>query len=188
MKDLVVGITGASGVIYGIRLLEVLQKMEVRTHLVLSEWGEQTIEIETEYSVDHVKGLASVYYSKNNLSAAIASGSFRTNGMVILPCSMKTLSAIAHGYTENLLIRAADVTLKESRRLVLLPRETPFNAIHLENMLKLARLGVIIQPPLPAFYSKPVEISDIVDHTVGRLLDHFHIEHDLVKRWGTSDS
>jgi 4-hydroxy-3-polyprenylbenzoate decarboxylase len=180
---IIVGITGASGVIYGIRLLEELKKLQVESHLVISKWGRKTIILETEYTIEQVINLASVYHDENNLAAPISSGSFKSDGMVIAPCSMKTLAGIRHGYAENLINRAADVMLKEKRRLILVPRETPLNSVHLENLFKLSEMGVIIIPPVPAFYTKPKTIKDIVDQTVGRILDQFGLETDIVKRW-----
>ena len=181
---LIVGITGASGAIYGIRLLEVLKAIGgIETHLVLSKWGEQTIELETSYTVEAVRQLATVNHPLEDLAATISSGSFRTDGMVILPCSMKTLASIAHGLSDNLLTRVADVMLKEGRKLVLCPRETPLSPIHLENMLKLAGYGVRIIPPMPAFYNQPQSLDDIINHSVMKILDQFDIPTDLAKRW-----
>ncbi|WP_134702821.1 non-oxidative hydroxyarylic acid decarboxylases subunit B [Ammoniphilus sp. YIM 78166] len=180
---LIVGITGATGAIYGIHVLEALKACGVETHLILSTWAETTIKLETDYSIEDVKRLASNVYSSSNLAASVSSGSFRTDGMIIAPCSMKTLSGIAHGYADNLIVRAADVILKEKRKLVLLTREAPLNEIHLENMLKLSRMGSIILPPMPAFYNHPKSIEDIIKHTVARTLDQFDIENSLTKRW-----
>jgi 4-hydroxy-3-polyprenylbenzoate decarboxylase len=179
----VVGISGASGAIYGIRLLEELKKRSVETHLIISKWGAVTIEEETIYTVDQVKQYASKVYGEDDMSAPISSGSFLHSGMIIAPCSMKTLSAIANGYAEDLMTRAADVSMKERRRLILLTRETPLSPIHLENMLKLANLGVTIMPPVPAFYSHPQTIDDIVNHTVGRILDQIGLDNELFTRW-----
>lgn len=181
--NLIIGISGATGVIYGIRLLEVLKETGVNTHLILTEWGGKNIEIETEYSISHVKSLATFVYDNNNLGAKVASGSFPIDGMIIAPCSMKTLSGIACGYGESLLGRAADVSLKESRKLVLVIRETPLHIIHLENMLKVATAGASIIPPMPAFYHHPEKISDIIDQTIGKILDQFRIDHQLFRRW-----
>ncbi|MBZ4653202.1 MAG: 3-octaprenyl-4-hydroxybenzoate carboxy-lyase [Peptococcaceae bacterium] len=181
---IVVGITGASGTIYGIRLLEALKKLDVETHLIMSNWALENLKLETDYSSENVKKLAFKYYANKDLGAAVSSGSFRTDGMVVIPCSMKTLAAIAHGYSDSLIQRAADVTMKERRKLILVPRETPLSSIHLENMLKLSRLGVVIMPPMPAFYHKPKDIIDIVDHLVARILDQLKIEHQLSSRWG----
>lgn len=180
---IIVGISGASGSVYGIRLLEELKNRNVKTHLIISKWGEKTITEETNYSIDNVKSLASKVYYEDDLVSAISSGSFITNGMIIVPCSMKTLSGIANGYTDNLMIRAADVCIKEKRRLLLLTRETPLNPIHLENMLNLSKIGVDIMPPVPAFYSHPNTIDDIINHTVGRILDHIGLENRLFTRW-----
>lgn len=180
---IVVAITGATGVLYGITLLKQLKKMDVKTHLILSRWARRTIELETSYTPGEVAELADVFYAEDDLAAAISSGSFRHQGMVIAPCSMKTLAGLAHGYAENLIVRAADVTLKEGRPLILVPRETPLNVIHLENMLKMARAGAVILPPMPTFYHRPASVQDIVDQTVGRILDRLGLENDLVKRW-----
>jgi 4-hydroxy-3-polyprenylbenzoate decarboxylase len=182
---LVVGITGSTGVIYGIRALEVLKDCKIQTHLVITEWAKKCIAMETEYDLENVKKLATTYSDDSNLAAGISSGTHKTDGMIVIPCSMKTLSSIANGYDETLVARAAGVTLKESRKLILVPRETPLTAINLENMLKLARLGVVILPPVPGFYTKPKSIEQIIDHTVGKCLDQFNIEHNLYKRWGT---
>ena len=180
---LIVGITGASGTILGVRLLEALHGSGIETHLVMSQWGARTLVHETEYSVAKVQELASERHAIGDVGAAIASGSFVTMGMVIVPCSMRTLSAIAHGFGDNLIHRAADVVLKERRRLVLAVREAPLSEIHLENMLKLARMGVAICPPTPAFYNHPATIDDIVAHTVARLLDQFGIRVAGAERW-----
>ena len=173
---------------YGIKVLEQARQNNVETHLILSKWAHATIETETNYSVKEVIELADYCYQEDNLAAPVASGSFRCGGMIIAPCSMKTLSAIANGYSGNLIIRAADVSLKERRPLLLMVRETPLNAIHLENMLKLARLGVSIMPPVPAFYNKPRNLDDIVSHSAGRALDLFGIEVKGLKRWGENNS
>jgi 4-hydroxy-3-polyprenylbenzoate decarboxylase len=185
---IVVGITGGSGALYGLALLKALRELGIETHLVVSDMGEQVMLHECGIEPFELKCLADFYYDNKNLAASIASGSFKTDGMIIVPCSMKTLAGIAHGYSDSLLTRAADVVLKEGRRLVLLPREMPFGAIHLENMLTLARLGVRIMPPNPGFYSHPKTIEDIVDIVVGRILDQFDIEHSLLKRWGEEDN
>jgi 4-hydroxy-3-polyprenylbenzoate decarboxylase len=184
---LVIGISGASGAIYGIRLLEQLKKQGVETHLVVSRWGWKTIEIETNYDESSVRRLASTCHDERDLAAPISSGTFFTDGMIIAPCSMKTLAGVACGYTDNLLARAADVTIKERRRLVLMVRETPFSMIHLENMLKLSRAGVIIMPPLPAFYAKHRSVTNIIDQSVGQVLDFFGIQSDHFHRWGASE-
>jgi flavin prenyltransferase len=180
---LVVGITGASGAIYGIRLLERLRELDVETHLIATRWSRVTIEDETPYSFAEVKKLADEVHAENDLAAAVSSGSFLTRGMVIAPCTVKTLAAIATGFSHNLVARAADVTLKERRPLVLAVRETPLSAIHLRNMLTLSELGATILPPVPAFYHHPEEIGDIVDQTVLRILDQFAFELDAGSRW-----
>jgi len=183
MKRIIVAITGASGVIYGIRLLEQLNRAGVETHLVVSAAAGKTMELETAVSLEELAGKAGFFYRPGDLAAPPASGSFLHHGMVVAPCSMKTLAAIAHGYAESLITRAADVTIKERRKLILLVRETPFSPLHLENMLTLARLGVVIMPPVPAFYHHPQTIEDLVTQTIGRVLDHLEVEHDLLKRW-----
>jgi 4-hydroxy-3-polyprenylbenzoate decarboxylase len=180
---LVVAITGASGAIYGIRLLERLQDLPVETHLIITRWARVTIDQETDYSFRDVKALADVTYSDDDQAAAISSGSFLTRGMVIAPCSVKTLSAIANGFANNLVSRAADVMLKEKRRLVLVVRETPLHSIHLRNMLTLSEMGVTIAPPVPAFYGQPQDIDDLVDHTVLRILDQFEFNVESTSRW-----
>jgi 4-hydroxy-3-polyprenylbenzoate decarboxylase len=181
--SIIVGITGASGSIYGITVLQELKRLHIETHLVLSRWAEKNICLETDYTPEQVRNLATHNYGDAEMSAAIASGSFLCRGMVVAPCSMKSLASIATGLTDNLIARGADVCIKEGRKLILLPRETPLNSIHLENMLKLSRLGVIIMPPVPAFYHKPETIDDIVKQTVGRVMDMLKIENDIVKRW-----
>ncbi len=181
---LVVGITGSTGVIYGIKLLEVLKEKNIETHLILTEWAQKCIAMETDYKLDQVKSLATTVSDENNMAASVSSGTHKIDGMIVIPCSMKTLSGIANGYDETLVARAAGVTIKESRKLVLVTRETPLSAINLENMLKLARLGVVILPPVPGFYTNPKTIDEIVSHTVGKCLDQFDIDHDLYKRWG----
>src|SRR5918993_4636362 len=181
-QRVIVGITGASGSLYGIRLLEMLKASGIETHLVLSQWGARTLVHETTYSVQQVQDLATERYAIGDVGAAIASGSFLTMGMVIVPCSMRTLGAIAHGVGDNLIHRAADVILKERRRLVLAVREAPLSEIHLENMLKLSRMGVVICPPMPAFYTKPATLDDLVTYSAVRLLDQFDIHID-VPRW-----
>jgi 4-hydroxy-3-polyprenylbenzoate decarboxylase len=180
---LVVGITGASGSIYGVRLLERLRGTGIETHLVLSQWAARTLAHETSYSVQQVQELATERYPIGDVGAAIASGSFLTMGMIVVPCSMRTLGAIAHGVGDNLIHRAADVVLKERRKLVLAVREAPLSEIHLENMLKLARMGVSICPPTPAFYNHPQSIDDVVDYSVTRLLDQFGLHEAAAKRW-----
>jgi 4-hydroxy-3-polyprenylbenzoate decarboxylase len=182
-RRLVVGITGATGSIYGIRLLQLLQGTDVETHLIVSRWGARTLIHETPFTLEAVRALATRAYADQDQGAAVSSGSFLTLGMVVAPCSMKTLSAIAHGQADELETRAADVVLKERRRLVLCVREAPFNEIHLENMLKLARMGVVIAPPLPAFYDRPQSLDELVDHSVSRVLDLFGIHLDVAERW-----
>jgi 4-hydroxy-3-polyprenylbenzoate decarboxylase len=181
---LIIGITGASGVIYGIRLLEVLSKMkDIETHLIISEAAEVNIRSETNYKLEGIKALANYCYDIRDTGARLSSGSFKRDGMIVAPCSIKTMSALAHSYTENLLIRAGDVTLKERKKLVLLVRETPLHIGHLENMERLYRMGAIIMPPVPAFYHRPKTIDDIILHTIGKVLDVFDIEHNLFPRW-----
>ena len=182
------GISGASGVIYGVRLLEALKTLPVETHLVMTRTAEVTLAHETDLKVAAVRKLADVAYKIDDLAAAISSGSFRTLGMIVAPCSMRSLGEIAHGLSSNLLTRAADVILKERRRLVLVARETPLTSIHLRNMLTLSELGAIVAPPVPAFYNRPKSLDDIVDHTVGRLLDLFGLETGKVKRWKSPSS
>lgn len=183
-RRLVVGISGASAPHYGIALLRRLAKIDfVETHLVISAGALRTIALETELHPSDVRALADVSYKPNDMAAAIASGSFLTAGMAIAPCSMKTLAAIAHGYSDNLIARAADVTLKERRPLVLLTRETPLSLIHLRNMTAVTEAGAIVLPPVPAFYHAPATIEDLIDHTVGKTLDQLEIAHDLFRRW-----
>jgi 4-hydroxy-3-polyprenylbenzoate decarboxylase len=184
MTVLVVGITGASGSVYGIRLLEVLSSIEnVETHLIISEPAEEIIKYETDRSIESVRELASFSYDISDMGARISSGSFKTDGMIVAPCTAKTMSAIANSYSENLLNRVGDVTLKERRQLLLLVRETPLHLGHLRNMESLCEMGAVIMPPAPAFYHRPQTIQDIVDHTVGKMLDIFGIEHTLFQRW-----
>ena len=184
MKTLIVGISGASGVIYGIRLLEVLKTVDdVETHLVMSPNAKLNIEIETPYTPAHVEGLADVVHDYRNQAASISSGSYKTHGMVVAPCSMKTLSAIVNSYADTLLARAADVVLKERRRLVLMPRETPLHAGHCKLLYEAAQLGAVIMPPLPAFYGLPKTIDDLVNHSVGRVLDLFDLDAGFLSRW-----
>lgn len=183
-RRIIVGISGASGAIYGVRLLQVLQAHpEVESHLVLSSGGKRTIIEETGYAVKEVEALASVVHDNRDVGASIASGSFRTEGMVVAPCSIKTLSAVANGYADALLTRAADVVLKERRRLVLLVRETPLHHGHIRLMEQVTLAGGVIMPPVPAFYNNPQTLEDIVDHTVGRTLDWFGLEHTLYREW-----
>ncbi len=183
MRRLIVGLTGATGAILGVRLLEALKQSEVETHLVVSNWARRTIEHETSYTFKHVCAMASVYHNAANMAAEISSGSFITDGMVVIPCSMRTLGNIAHGTGENLVHRAADVVLKERRKLVLVTRESPLSELHLENMLKLARMGVAIVPPMPAFYNRPKSVNDLVEHIVARVLDQLGIPAPFAKRW-----
>ena len=180
---LVVGITGATGTIFGVRLLQMLHGSGVETHLVVSKWGARTLTHETPHSLKYVQSLATQNYGIGAQGAAISSGSFVTLGMVIAPCSMRTLAAIAHGLGDNLIHRAADVILKERRKLVLVVRESPFNEIHLENMLKLARMGVVILPPVPAFYNNPQNLDDMINHITMRVIDQFDIHLDVMNRW-----
>jgi flavin prenyltransferase len=180
---IIVAITGATGAIYGVRILQRLREAGVETHLVISRWGARTLLHETPLSREHVESLATVSYAAADMGAAISSGSFRTDGMVIAPCSAKTLAAVAHGFGENLVHRAADVILKERRRLVLVVREAPLSDIHLENMLKLSRMGAVVLPPMPAFYNRPRTVDDVVDHTALRVLDQFGLDVSGVERW-----
>ncbi|MDE2229477.1 MAG: UbiX family flavin prenyltransferase [Alphaproteobacteria bacterium] len=183
-RRLVIGITGASGVIYGVRLLQALREASVETHLVVSRAGQMTLaHEEPQLKLTDLAALANYVYSDQDIGAAISSGSFRTNGMIIAPCSVQTLSAIATGVTTNLVARAADVILKERRMLVLLVRETPLHLGHLRAMTAVTEMGAIVYPPVPAFYSRPVQIDDLVSHTVGRVLDLFDIETRMVTRW-----
>ena len=183
IAPLIVGISGASGAIYGIEALRTLKEIGHPVHLIVSEMGQRTIGIETDCTMDEVRALAQETYSNKDLAAAVSSGSFRTGGMLIAPCSIKTLSGIANSFSYNLMIRAADVTLKEKKSLVLMLRETPLHKGHLEAMIKTTELGAIIHPPVPAFYNKPQSIEEIVRQSVGRALDHLGIEHELLARW-----
>jgi 4-hydroxy-3-polyprenylbenzoate decarboxylase len=180
---LIIGMTGATGAILGIRLLQELRSQPVETHLVMSRWARATIELETDWSAREVAKLADVVHGPDDQAAAISSGSFRTDGMVITPCSAKTLAAIRAGYGSDLIARAADVVLKEQRRLVLVARETPLSSIHLENMLYLSRMGVTILPPMPAFYNRPASVDDVVDHIVARVMDQFGLDSEHAVRW-----
>lgn len=166
-------------------MLEILKKLNIETHLIMSEWATKCIALETEHSLDYVKSLTSTISDEKNMASSVSSGTHRIDGMIVAPCSMKTLSSIANGYDDTLIARAAGVTIKESRKLILMVRETPMSAIHLENMLKLSRLGVVILPPVTEFYTKPKSIDDIVNHGVGKCLDQFDIEHNLYLRWGS---
>lgn len=183
MKRIVVGITGATGVIYGVRLLDALRDTGIETHLILSDSGKKNIRIETDFTIEDIEGLASQVHGIKNLASSISSGSFRTDGMVIVPCTIKTLSGVAHSYNDNLIVRAADVVLKERRRLILVVRETPLHKGHLELMSRVADLGGIILPPIPAFYHSPRTIDDLLDHTTGKILDLLGIDNSLFTRW-----
>lgn len=181
---IVICITGATGSIYGIRLLETLNEyQDITTHLIISDVGKQNIEIETKYSLEYVYSLADYVHENSNMASNVSSGSFKYDAVVILPCSMKTLSSIANGYCENLISRVADVALKEGRKLIISPRESPLNSIHLENMLKLSKMGAAIIPPMPAFYNNPQKIDDIINHHIMKVLDRLGIENSKSKRW-----
>ena len=180
---IIIGMTGATGAIFGIRLLEVLKETEIETHLVMSQWASATIQTETSYTAKDVERLADYHYSYKDLGARISSGSFRVDGMIVAPCSMKTLATIRMGLADNLITRAADVILKERKKLLLMTREVPLNDIHLENMLALSRMGTIIFPPMPAFYNHPQSVDDIINHIVYRAIDQFGIHLDKAKRW-----
>ena len=182
-RKFVVGISGASGVIYGIRLLEVMKQLGHETHLILTPAAKITIASETKYSPSQVEGLASISYKFNDIAATISSGSYQVDGMVLVPCSMHTLGALASGVSDNLLIRAAEVTLKERRQLIIVPRETPLTLIHLENMTRLAQAGALIVPAMPAVYHLPKNLNEIIDHLVGKILDLLRVENSLYKRW-----
>ncbi len=186
-ERLIIGISGASGVVYGIRMLETLRGLAVETHLVMSRSAEITLAHETDLKVAEVRALADVWYPAGDIGAAIASGSYRTMGMVIAPCSVRSMAEIASGVTSTLLTRAADVVLKERRRLVLMLRETPLHSGHLRNLLALSEMGAVIAPPVPAFYTRPSSLDDLVDQSVGRVLDLFDLESPRVKRWGGDD-
>jgi len=183
---LIIGLTGSSGILYGIRMLEVLKQCKVDVHLIMTEWAKKCLVLETDYDLKYVRSLAEHYSDDANMAASVSSGTHKTDGMIVIPCTMKTLSSIANGYEETLVARAAGVTMKESRKLVLVPRETPLTSIHLENMLKLSRIGVVILPAMPGFYNRPKNIDDILNHIVGKCLDQFGIEHSLFKRWETT--
>ena len=182
-RRIVVGITGATGAVFDVRLLEALGAAGVETHLVVSKWGQQTVEHETGLDLEGLRSRASVFHGTGNMAATISSGSFRTEGMVIAPCSMRSAAAIALGVGDGLVHRAADVVLKERRKLVLVARETPLSEVHLENLLRLARMGVAIVPPMPAFYNQPTSVGDIVNHIVARVLDQFGISTEFARRW-----
>jgi len=183
MRRLIIGMTGSTGAIFGIRMLEALKHTDVETHLIISKWAQRTIEHETRHTLEQVRAMATVVHSQGDMGASISSGSFLTEGMVVIPCSVRTLGGIANGYGEHLVHRAADVILKERRKLVLVVRETPLSEVHLENMLKLARMGVVMLPPMPAFYNHPKTVEDVIDHIVMRVLDQFGIETPFAKRW-----
>lgn len=184
MRRIIIGMSGASGATYGIRLLEALKGIEgIETHLVLSPSAGRTVAEETDHSLEYVRSLADVVYPHGDIGAAIASGSFRTAGMIVAPCSIKSLSGIVHSYNDNLLTRAADVCLKERRPLILMIRETPLHLGHLELLAQAARYGAVVLPPVPAFYNRPQNLDDIVNHSVGKALDQLHIDHNLFKRW-----
>lgn len=187
-QRLIVGISGASGIVYGIRMLEVLRAAGVETHLVMSRSAEVTLAYETKFKTKDVKALADVVYNNADIGAAVSSGSFKTRGMIIAPCSIRTVSEIASGVTSTLLTRAADVVLKERRRLVLMVRESPLHVGHLRTLTAVSEMGAIVAPPMPGFYAMPKNIDDIVNHTVGRALDLFDIDVGLVKRWGEPDA
>ena len=182
MNRLVVAMTGASGAVYGIRLLEILRG-QVESHLILTQWAKKTIEIETQHSIEEVASLASFVHDNGDLSDPLASGSFKTEGMVVIPCSIRTLSAVANSQSSTLVDRVADVHLKERRKLILCVRETPLHLGHLRLMERAAECGAILLPPVPAFYYKPRTINDVIDHTIGKMLDMLDIEHDLFRRW-----
>jgi len=183
-KRIVIGISGASGVIYGVRILSLLQEKDFETHLIISESGRKNIGIETSYNATEVESMATYIYDNKNVGAALASGSFLTEGMIVVPCTIKTLSGIANSYTDNLLVRAADVTLKEKRKLVLVVRETPLHKGHLRLMTMAADMGAHILPPVPSFYHQPETIDDIINQTIGKIFDYLGVEHDLFRRWG----
>jgi flavin prenyltransferase len=187
MSAIVVGISGATGVIYGVRALQAFAACGVETHLVVTQSAVKNFMIETAYTLEDLASMASIFYDVDDIGAAIASGSFKVDGMVVMPCSIKTLSAIANSFNYNLLVRAADVTLKERRRLVLAVRETPLHEGHLELMTRVTRMGGVIMPPVPAFYHVPKTIDDLIDQTVGKMLDLFSIDGHLFKRWGEVD-
>jgi flavin prenyltransferase len=180
---LVVAITGASGVIYGIRTMEVLKRLKIDTHLIMTKWGAKNIKIETDNTADYVKSLATRYYEDDNMAAPVSSGSFKVDGMIVIPCSTKTLASIANALDDSLVSRAAGVCIKEQRKLVLVPRETPLSKIHLKNMTKLASTNAVILPAMPGFYHRPKTMDDLINHLVGKVLDQFNIDHSLFKRW-----
>jgi len=185
-RRLIIGISGASGTVYGVRLLQALRKADVETHLVMTRSAEVTLAYETDFKIKDVHALADIVYPVADIGAAISSGSFKTEGMIVAPCSIRSLAEIAYGNTTNLLSRAADVVLKERRRLVLMVRETPLHVGHLRAMTQVSEIGAIVMPPVPAFYARPKSIDEMVNHTIGRVLDLFGIDNALVKRWGES--
>lgn len=185
-RRLIVGLSGASGIIYGVRLLEVLRETDLEVHLVMSKSAELTLAYETDYKVAQIKALADVVHANTDMGAAVSSGSFKTLGMIIAPCSIRSASEIASGVTSTLIARAADVVLKERRRLVVMVRESPLHTGHLRTLTTLSEIGAVVAPPMPGFYARPQTVDDIVDHTVGRVLDLFDIESGLVKRWRES--
>jgi flavin prenyltransferase len=186
-RRMVVGITGATGIVYGVRLLKALRELEIESHLVVSKAGEMTRAYETDLCAEDLRSLADVFYSPSDIAAPISSGSFRTMGMIVAPCSVRTMSDIAHGVTSGLISRAADVVLKERRRLVLMLRETPLHAGHLKSMLAITEMGGIIAPPVPAFYARPQSLNDMVTHTIGRVLDLFDLDLSSFPRWGDEE-
>lgn len=184
MKRIIIGISGASGVIYGIRMLEILKDIpDIETHLVITSGAKLNISLETDFEIKDIKGLANVVHNNRNLAASIASGSFQTEAMIVIPCSMRTLSGIATSYASNLIVRAADVVLKEKRKLIVVPRETPLHTGHCELLHKVSLMGAYIVPPNPAFYNHPESIDDIINHTVGRILDLIELDPEIVQRW-----
>ncbi len=183
---LIIGISGASGAVYGVRLLEILNELKVETHLIVTAWGQSILEQETDLTFEKVSSLADYVYDDTDLSAGPSSGSFKIDGMVVIPCSMKTVASISSGITSSLLTRVADVTLKEGRRLILVPRETPLSAVHLKNLNDLSRFGVTILPAMPGFYNKPKSLGDLVDHIVGKVLDQLDLKHNLYEPWKSS--
>ncbi len=187
MNRIIVGIAGATGVIYGIKMLKVLCDIGIETHLVVTHSGLKNILLETEYTLADLESMAAKVYDVDNVGASIASGSYRADGMIVIPCSIRSLSAIANSYNNNLLVRAADVTLKERRRLVLVVRETPLHEGHLELMMRVTRMGAVVMPPVPAFYHMPKTIDDLIDQTIGKVLDLFAIDASLFRRWGTQE-
>ena len=182
MKKLIIGVSGASGVIYAFRMLEAISG-QVESHLIISQASRTTVELETDFDIKELKAKATYVHETGNLAAPVSSGSFLTDGMVIIPCSIKTLSGVANSYNDNLLTRAADVTLKERRKLVMVVRETPLHSGHLKLMVKVSEMGAVILPPVPAFYHRPRTIDDVINQTVGKILDHFGVEHTLFERW-----